>query len=108
LFDAPVELRHNFIQSQRALGIPVLQDNNSYHFGLAVNGYHPQHSDNDNSHVPKLIDGRHGDIGSKRLKNAKEQKRAQRITDLIEELRIQMEHDGWQVGMKSKLHTLSS
>ena len=109
LFDAPVELRHNFMESQRRAGLPVMQDNNSYHFGLAVNGFHPEQiASSATRPTPKLVDARHGDYGSKRLKNAKEQKRAQRITDLIEQLRCKMEADGWQVGMKSKLHTLSS
>jgi hypothetical protein len=123
LFDAPVELRANFIHAQRSHGLPAMQDNNAYHYGMAVNGFHPQdhlnpstraiseggssthHSTNNNV---RLIDGRHGNQGMKRLKNVKEQKRAQRITDLIEQLREKMEQDGWNVGMKSKFHTLSS
>ncbi|KAL7567747.1 hypothetical protein ACA910_012079 [Epithemia clementina (nom. ined.)] len=145
LFDATVELRHNFIQSQRAHGLPVLQDNNSYHFArssAAVTPPNMQHnhgsssSNNNNNNttasegaasmplpmfvsrpaaafrgpVPRLVDARHGDdnAGNKRIKNAKEQKRAQRITELIEQLRIRMEKGGWKVGIKSKLHTLSS
>lgn len=99
LFDAPVELRANFMQSQRAHGLPVLFDNNQYHFGVAVNGFHPQ--------TTRLVDGRHGDIGDKRAKNAKEQRRAQRIAELIDDLRIKMEKGGWNVGLKSKLNTLS-
>jgi hypothetical protein len=120
LFDAPVELRANFIHAQRSHGIPVMQDNNAYHYGMAVNGFHPQdHLDPSaravssstntiNNGNVRLIDGRHGNQGMKRLKNVKEQKRAQRITDLIEQLRENMEQDGWNVGMKSKFHTLSS
>ena len=114
LFDAPMELRANFMQSQRLHGIPVLEDNNSYHYGMAINGFHPQDHLNDMSAEistggsVRLIDGRHGDQGMKRLKNAKEQKRAQKITDLIEMLREKMETDGWNVGVKSKFHTLSS
>lgn len=96
LFDAPIELRHNFMESQRKAGLPVLKDNNSYHFR--------QHS---HQAMPRLVDARHGDY-SKRLKNAKEQKRAQKITDLIDQLRNKIEEDGWHVGVKSKLHTLSS
>lgn len=102
LFDAPMELRANFVQSQRAHGMPVLEDNNSYHYGMVVNGFHPQSS---NIH---LLDGRHMESGNKRVKNAKEQKRAQQITHLIDQLRIKMEKDGWKVGLKSKFHTLSS
>jgi hypothetical protein len=120
LFDAPVELRANFINAQRAHGLPVMQDNNAYHYGMAVNGFHPQDHLNGpaaavsvsgsstTANPVRLIDGRHGNQGMKRMKNAKEQKRAQRITDLIEQLREKMEMDGWKVGMKSKFHTLSS
>ena len=116
LFDAPIELRMNFQQCLRANGLPLLQDNNSYHFGVAVNGFHPQ-----GLHAPsqkfgsikhptdvRLIDARHGDLGDKRLKNAKEQRRAQRIAELIDELRQKMEDSGWKLGTKSKFHTLSS
>lgn len=116
LFDAPVELRTNFMQSQLAHGLPVMQDNNAYHYGMAVNGFHPQQrlgagvagNRNDQDVNVKLVDARHGDQGVKRIKNQKEQKRAQRITELIEELRVKMEKGGWKVGMKSKFHTLSS
>jgi hypothetical protein len=122
LFDAPVELRANFMNAQRSHGLPTMQDNNAYHYGMAVNGFHPQDHLNPNpstravseggsstsNNTVRLIDGRHGNQGMKRLKNVKEQKRAQRITDLIEQLREKMEQDGWNVGMKSKFHTLSS
>lgn len=121
LFDAPVELRQNFIQSQRAHGIPVLEDNNSYHFGMTVNGFHPQRSLEEpffykSLHAKRgplpdpvpVVDARHADVGSKRLKNAKEQKRAHRISELIDQLRVKMEKGGWKVGIKSKFHTLSS
>lgn len=120
IFDAPVELRHNFIQSQRAHGLPVLEDNNSYHFGMTVNGFHPQRSLEQPflyksldakrplpNPVP-VVDARHADGGNKRLKNAKEQKRAHRISELIDQLRNKMEKGGWKVGIKSKFHTLSS
>jgi len=43
LFDSPVELRANFNQNQRRLGMPVKHDCNSYHYGEAVKGFHPQH-----------------------------------------------------------------
>ena len=120
IFDAPVELRQNFIQSQRSHGIPVLEDNNSYHFGMTVNGFHPQRSLEEpfmykslNAKRPlpdpvPIVDARHADAGSKRLKNAKEQKRAHRISELIDQLRVKMEKGGWKVGIKSKFHTLSS
>jgi hypothetical protein len=101
LFDAPMELRANFIQSLKALGLPVLQDNNSYHYNMALQ----------NSTTPsnlRLIDARQGRAYSKRQKNAKEQRRAQEVAQLIEELRVKMEKDGWNVELKSKYHTLSS
>lgn len=106
LFDAPIELRTNFEHAQRALGIPVLYDNNSYHFGFAVNGFHPQGCTGQDPNV-RLVDARHGDAGDKRIKNAKEQRRAQKIAELIDELRDKMENDGWKVGIKSKYNTLA-
>jgi len=108
LFDAPVELRTNFQQSQRAHGLPLLSDNNAFHFGISVNGFHPQRLPQGQQQNVRLIDARHGDIGEKRIKNAKEQKRAQKIAELIDELRSEMEKGGWKVGHKSKFNTLSS
>ena len=122
LFDAPVELRHNFEQSQRLHGLPELHDNNSYHFQRSTTATTTHgassslvaannNNNNKSTTIPRLADARHGDTtisGSKRLKNAKEQKRAQRITELIDQLRVRMEKGGWKVGIKSKLHTLSS
>ena len=99
LFDAPMELRANFLQSQRAHGLPVVPDNNSFHYSMASTGFHPQQL--------QLLDARHVP-NAKRVKNAKEQKRAQQITKLIDELREKMEKDGWKVELKSKFHTLSS
>lgn len=108
------------MQAQRSHGMPVLEDNNSYYFGMTVNGFHPQRSLEEpfmyKSLNPKrplpdpvpVIDARHVDTGSKRLKNAKEQKRAHRISELIDQLRVKMEKGGWKVGIKSKFHTLSS
>lgn len=58
---------------------------------------------------PPLVDGRSKKsrkAGSER--NEREQKRAQKITDLIETLRYSMEKGGWKVEMKSKYHTLST
>jgi hypothetical protein len=47
--------------------------------------------------------------GEKRLKNVKEQQRAQKIAELIDELRTKMQKSGWSVGAsKSKFNTLSS
>lgn len=120
LFDAPCELRANFMQTQRLLNLPVHQDNNSYHYGLIVNGFHPQlNASMDPSLLPlspeadiKLIDSRnirHSKKGRAEGKerNEREQKRAQKITDLIEQIRLSIEDGGWKVEMKSKHHTLS-
>jgi hypothetical protein len=93
----------------------------AYHYGVSVNGFHPQRS-LDEPYLYKslsanrgalpdpvpVVDARHSDVGSKRVKNAKEQKRAHRISELIDQLRVKMEKGGWNVGIKSKFHTLSS
>mmetsp|Transcript_25514 Transcript_25514/g.42433 ORF Transcript_25514/g.42433 Transcript_25514/m.42433 type:complete len:777 (-) Transcript_25514:101-2431(-) len=122
LFDAPCELRANFIQSQRAHGLPVPEDSNYFHYGMAVNGFHPQLNAQMNPVLPlasgsgsayppgmvQLIDARSKKKNrSGRERNEREQKRAQKITELIEELRMGMEDGGWKVEMKSKYHTLS-
>jgi PAS domain-containing protein len=120
LFDAPIELRANFELNQRKLGIPVQHDCNSYHYGEMVKGFHPQHLLNEPPQQAvgqpargpvQLIDARHGtnsQQGTGRVKNEREQKRAQKITELIEQLRVNMENGGWKVEMRSKFHTLSS
>lgn len=105
LFDAPIELRANFIASQRAHGFPILDDNNSFHYDHTPQIMQQQMC------VPavNLVDGRHGGIRNKRVKNEREQKRTQKITDLIEQLREKMEEGGWKVGgAKSKYATLST
>lgn len=108
LFDAPIELRANFIASQRAHGIyPTMRDNNSLHYQMNGAVAAASSSGGCHSNVVRLIDGRHGNVGHKRVKNAREQQRTQKITDLIDELRGKMERGGWKVGMKSKFHTLS-
>jgi len=139
LFDAPVELRANFMQNQRRLGLPIQNDPNSYHYGETVNGFHPHQyqlpvgttaststttsgglpssigagstatATGSPKHVPKLIDARHGNSTRRNkggVKNEREQKRALKITELIEQLRLQMEDGGWQVEARSKFHTL--
>jgi hypothetical protein len=138
LFDAPVELRANFMQNQRKLGLPIEHDPNSYHYGETVNGFHPQQmfrggdlvpqhqgvavdlnyggidgakSGNQSLNPPQLIDARHGNTRRNKggqIKNEREQKRAQKITELIEQLRLQMESGGWQVEGRSKFNTLST
>ena len=131
LFDAPIELRANFMQNQRRLGLPIQHDPNSYHYGETVNGFHPQQYQlplgtaaeaaaggvgvptplrPPNATPPHLIDARHGNHRKNKggqVKNEREQKRAQKITELIEQLRLQMEEGGWQVEARSKFHTLS-
>jgi hypothetical protein len=136
LFDAPIELRANFMQNQRRLGLPIEHDPNSYHYGETVNGFHPQQFVNDghppllppgmdlaqlaaaagaaapNRKPPQLIDARHGanrrSSKGLQMKNEREQKRAQKITELIEQLRSQMQDGGWQVEGRSKFNTLST
>jgi hypothetical protein len=114
LFDAPCELRANFMQTQRMLNLPVHHDNNSYHYGMTVNGFHPQGTmdpslaSSGNTNV-KLIDSRHNKRrGAGKERNEREQKRAQKITELIEQIRLSIEDGGWKVEMKSKSHTLST
>ena len=128
LFDAPIELRANFMQNQRRLGLPIQHDPNSYHYGETVNGFHPHQYQlpfgataaaatggspprpPHNGLPPQLIDARHGNYCKSKngqVKNEREQKRAQKITELIEQLRLQMEEGGWQVEARSKFHTLS-
>jgi hypothetical protein len=139
LFDAPIELRANFMANQRKLGLPIEHDTNSFYYGETVNGYHPQQllkagmGDPQNAasllHVgwdptklpqqhrhshgppPKMIDARHGSNRRRskggQQKNEREQKRAQKITELIELLRLQIEEKGWQVEGRSKFNTLS-
>jgi len=125
LFDAPIELRANFMQNQRKLGLPIQHDPNSYHYGETVKGFHPQSLMNQQqmnalatntqaNQIPdapvQLIDARHGNLRSSfsgRVKNEREQKRAQKITELIDQLRIDMEKGGCKVEIRSKFHTLS-
>lgn len=104
LFDAPIELRANFMASQRAHGFPILDDNNAFHYQ-----HHPPLSQQMVAPDVHLVDGRHGGIRNKRVKNEREQKRTQKITDLIDQLRGKMEEGGWKVGgTKSKYATLST
>ncbi|GKY92835.1 hypothetical protein MPSEU_000253100 [Mayamaea pseudoterrestris] len=108
--DASAELRANFLSSQQTAGVTgtpsqMLQDFQQYPFGIAVNGFHPQH----NMGLPQPLLGNLRMANTKNnTKNVKEQRRAQKITTLIENLRMKMEKDGWQVGLnKSKFNTLS-
>jgi len=108
-----------------------VQDNNAYHYGMAVNGFHPQlnaqanppiqptttiHTSGSSSsshatpdHVV-LLDGRHKNkIRQGNERNEREQQRAQKITELIDKLRMTMVNGGWKKNeMKSKYQTLST
>ncbi len=125
--------------------------NVSVHYGMAVNGFHPQVNARVNPVVPLSNNGGiggattnaatqhtlaggagNGSSGTKnsrkqakgkanatapgaasthtrnsRERNNREQVRAQKITQLISELRENMEKGGWQGEMKSKYQTLS-
>lgn len=107
LFDAPCELRFNYAQTQQRHNIPLQVGANDLHYGVPVNGFHPQLNAQDNPPV-QMIDARHcrkkTNVSSER--NEREQKRAHKITELIEELRVSMIDGGWNVQIKSKYHTL--
>lgn len=124
LFDAPCELRANFLQAHRqhAAAPTEFQDLNSFHYGKAVNGYHPQMNTHGNPIMPaslgaevlpngehvSLIDGRRKHKSKTTERNEREQQRAQKITELIDKLRNTMEQGGWEVEMKSKYQVLST
>lgn len=121
LFDATCELRNNFALAQKAMNLPQMQDNNSFHYGMAVNGFHPQLNAQHNPITPlsssctlpnvKLLDVRSTRDAGKKAKpdrNEREQQRAHKITELIKELRGTMIRGGWKIEMKSKFQTLSS
>jgi len=121
LFDAPCELRTNFIQAQRLNNITVVEDNNAYHYSMAVNGFHPQLNAQANPTIQPtnkgtspenvvLLDGRHKNkIKQGNERNEREQQRAQKITELIDKLRLTMVNGGWKKNeMKSKYQTLST
>ena len=122
LFDAPCELRANFLEAQRQNEMTNYQDSNSFHYGMAVNGFHPQVNAQVNPIMPaslgaavlpngqrvELIDGRHKYKQRSSERNEREQQRAQKITELIDKLRNTMEQGGWKVEMKSKYQILST
>ena len=122
LFDAPCELRANFLQAQRRNDVTSFQDSNSFHYGMAVNGFHPQVNAQVNPIMPaslgaavlpngklvEFIDGRHKHKRKISERNEREQQRAQKITELIDKLRNTMEKGGWKVEMKSKYQILST
>jgi hypothetical protein len=102
------------MQTQRMLNLPVHHDNNSYHYGMTVNGFHPQGTmdpslSSSGYKDVKLVDSRHNKRrGAVKERNEREQMRAQKITELIEQIRLSIEDGGWKVEMKSKSHTLST
>merc|ERR1712238_360500 len=117
LFDAPCELRANFMQSQLSRNGTVTPDSNDYHYNLAGNRIMPLSLENNafgiatlpNGQPVQLVDGRHRKKTiSDSARNEREQQRAKKITELIETLRDTMTNDGWKVEMKSKYHTLST
>jgi len=58
LFDAPCELRTNFIQAQTLNNIAVVPDCNSYHYGAVMNGFPSQSNAQPNpSNLPASSDG---------------------------------------------------
>jgi hypothetical protein len=95
----------------RAHGLPTAPT--LYPFGVPVNGFHPQSIGSVGANNPnlRLVDVTRNGLmtGEKRMKNVKEQQRAQKIAELIDELREKMQKSGWSVGSsKSKFNTLSS
>ncbi len=127
LFDAPVELRHNFMKAQQSQNMPAsIQDSNSFHYGLAKNSFQPliKYKDNKvqslsmlhpvddicNPHGKKveLLDARQKKSKRGNDRNEREQQRAQKITELIDKLRLTMVQNGWKVEMKSKYQILST
>lgn len=106
LFDAPCELRYNFAQTQQRYNMPLQVGANDFHYGVPVNGFHPQVNAQDNP--PVMLDARHCPKQGSSDRNEREQKRAHKITELIEDLRVSMIDGGWNVQVKSKYHTLST
>jgi len=106
LFDAPCELRYNFAQTQQRYNMPLQVGANDFHYGVPVNGFHPQLNAQENP--PVMLDARHCPKKASSDRNEREQKRAHKITELIEDLRVSMIDGGWNVQVKSKYHTLST
>eukprot|EP00816_Leptocylindrus_hargravesii_P005252 CAMPEP_0196813530 /NCGR_PEP_ID=MMETSP1362-20130617/37366_1 /TAXON_ID=163516 /ORGANISM="Leptocylindrus danicus, Strain CCMP1856" /LENGTH=639 /DNA_ID=CAMNT_0042189809 /DNA_START=131 /DNA_END=2050 /DNA_ORIENTATION=+ len=106
LFDAPCELRYNFAQTQQRYNMPLQVGANDFHYGVPVNGFHPQLNAQENP--PVMLDARHCPKKATTDRNEREQKRAHKITELIEDLRVSMIDGGWNVQVKSKYHTLST
>ncbi|GAX15751.1 hypothetical protein FisN_3Lh189 [Fistulifera solaris] len=92
------ELYANFLASQK-----TPQSLDDFPFGVPMPEFVATHEHNN-----RLPGAMACTVESKGVKNAKEQKRAQQITNLIEQLRVKMEKDGWKIEVNSKFHTLSS
>ncbi len=127
LFDAPVELRHNYMKAQQAHNISAnIQDSNAFHYGLAINALQPMIKYKDNrvrsltmlnsvddvvnprGKQVELLDARQKKSKKGNDRNEREQQRAQKITELIDKLRLTMVQAGWKVEMKSKYQILST
>lgn len=93
-----VELYANFLASQK-----THQAINSFAYEMPIHGFDPNQGNTGSAKAAVNFNTK-----NKGVKNAKEQKRAQQITNLIEQLRVMMEKDGWKVEVNSKFHTLSS
>jgi hypothetical protein len=127
LFDAPVELRHNFIQAQQAMNIPPYKDSNTVHYNMASNQIDqlcgsgfvnasllPVTSTSNGDFISpdgkivNFLDARQKKTRKGNERNEREQQRAAKITELIDKLRTTMVQGGWKVEMKSKYQTLST
>lgn len=94
------ELYANFLASQK-----TPQNIDSFSYEMPMPGFA---SNQETKSRSSRVAVNNCTTGNKGVKNAKEQKRAQQITNLIEQLRIKMEKDGWKIEVNSKYHTLSS
>lgn len=98
LFDAPIELRANFMAAQRAHGLPPLQDTNTAHYQQPPQQQQQPVEQHQQPQVarkqPRLVDGRHGYI-NKKDRNVREQKRTQKIADLIDQVRRRIDLLCW-------------
>merc|ERR1712238_221616 len=97
-------------------------DPNAFHYGMAINGFHPKLNALVNPIMPaslgaailpngkrvELIDGRFRDKKKTTERNEREQQRAMKITEVIDKLRETMESDGWKCQRKSKYQILCS
>ena len=101
MFQLPLDLRSNFIEAQRIHGADsrgIVQDPLVVqHHSTIGQGLRPFAKTPCTESAKKSVSER----------NEREQRRAQQITELIDELKETMVKDGWKVEMKGKYHTLS-